>query len=180
MTRRPSGASLLLLGAVIATIAHAERGVTMDSVVIGQTLPLSGLNASLGAETRDGGLAYFEHVNRQGGLYGRKIILKTLDDGHVPERTVENVKKLSHQDRVFLLFQMRGTSHIAAAARVFVPAKVPLFSSTTGAQSLREPFNRYIFHTRASYQDETNKIVAHFNTIGVKRIAIFYQNDGFG
>jgi ABC-type branched-subunit amino acid transport system substrate-binding protein len=154
--------------------------VTHDSIVIGQSLPLSGLNATLGAETRDGGLAYFGEINRHGGINGRRIVLKSLDDGYVPERTAENVKKLIDEEHVFALFQMRGTSHVAAAAKVFVPAKVPLFSSTTGALSLRDPFNRYIFHTRASYQDETDKMVEYFSTVGVKKLAVFYQNDGFG
>jgi ABC-type branched-subunit amino acid transport system substrate-binding protein len=50
----------------------------------------------------------------------------------------------------------------------------------TGAQGLREPFNRYVFHVRASYFDETERIVQHLTTLGVKKIAVFYQNDAYG
>jgi branched-chain amino acid transport system substrate-binding protein len=180
MAHKRISALLLLLALFGAGPARSENGITADAIIIGQSVPLSGINALLGAETRDGGLAYFEHINKQGGIHGRKIILKTLDDGYVPERTAGNVKNLIEVEHVFALFQLRGTSHINESAKVFVPAKVPLFSCTTGALSLREPFNRYIFHTRASYQDETDKIVEHFSSVGAKSVAIFYQNDGFG
>src|SRR5258708_33097669 len=75
---------------------------------------------------------------------------------------------------------LRGTSHVAEAVKVFVPAKVPLSSCSCGAPSLREPLNPYLFHTRASFQDETDRIMEYLATTGVKRIAIFYQTDGFG
>jgi branched-chain amino acid transport system substrate-binding protein len=166
---------------VIATgAARAEPGITKDSILLGQSAPLSGVNAPLGLEQRDGALAYFDYINKLGGVHGRKIVLKTIDDGYVPARTAANVKKLIEEDRVFALFFLRGTSHVAEAAKVFGPAKVPLFSCSCGALSLREPLNPYLFHTRASFQDETDKIIEYLATIGVKNIAIFYQNDGFG
>jgi branched-chain amino acid transport system substrate-binding protein len=172
-------ATLLVLVAV-AGATRAETGVTRDSILIGQSAPLSGVNASLGEEQRDGALAYFEEVNRHGGVHGRKIVLKTVDDGYVPARTAANVKALIEQDKVFALFFLRGTSHVVEAAKIFVPAKVPLFSCSCGALSLREPHNPYLFHTRASFQDETDKIIAHLVAIGVTRIGVFYQTDGFG
>jgi ABC-type branched-subunit amino acid transport system substrate-binding protein len=160
--------------------AQAEPGITKDAILLGQSAPLSGVNAPLGLEQRDGAVAYFDYVNKQGGVHGRRIVLKTLDDGYVPARTAANVKKLIEEDQVFALFFLRGTSHVAEAAKVFVPAKVPLFSCSCGALSLREPLNPYLFHTRASFQDETDKIVEYLATVGVKKLAIFYQNDGFG
>src|SRR5262245_17988063 len=169
-----------LAALVSCAAAQAQHGVTKDAIVLGQSAPLSGISASLGEEQRDGALAYFDYVNKQGGVHGRKIVLRTVDDGYVPARTAENVKKLIEQDQVFALFFLRGTSHVEQAAKVFGPAKVPLFSCSCGALSLREPLNPYLFHTRASFQDETNKIVEYLATIGVKKIAIFYQADGFG
>ena len=171
---------LFLFAAVAQSAAPAEPGVTRDAILIGQSAPLSGVNAPLGVEQRDGALAYFEFINKQGGLHGRKIVLKTIDDGYVPARTAANVKTLIEEDRVFALFFLRGTSHVAEAVKVFVPAKVPLFSCSCGALSLREPLNPYLFHTRASFQDETDRIMEYLATTGVKKIAIFYQTDGFG
>jgi ABC-type branched-subunit amino acid transport system substrate-binding protein len=173
-------AALAALAVGLAAAAQAEPGVTRDSIVLGQSAPLSGISQALGEEQRDGALAYFDLVNKQGGIHGRRIVLKTVDDGYVPARTAANVKKLIEEDQVFALFFLRGTSHVAEAAKVFGPARVPLFSCSCGALSLREPMNPYLFHTRASFQDETNKIVEYLATIGVKRIAIFYQADGFG
>ena len=180
MIPRNACAALLLSAAVASGSAQAEPGVTKDSILIGQSAPLSGVNASLGEEQRDGALAYFDYVNKRGGVHGRKILLKTVDDGYVPGRTAANVKTLIEKDRVFALFFLRGTSHVAEAAKIFGPARVPLFSCSCGALSLREPLNPYLFHTRASFQDETDKILEHLATIGVKRIAVFYQADGFG
>jgi len=171
---------LFLIAAMAQSVALGEPGVTKDAILIGQSAPLSGVNAPLGVEQRDGALAYFEFINKRGGVHGRKIVLKTVDDGYVPARTAANVKKLIEEDRVFALFFLRGTSHVAEAAKVFVPAKVPLFSCSCGALSLREPLNPYLFHTRASFQDETDRIIEYLATTGVKRIAIFYQTDGFG
>ncbi len=171
---------LFLIAAMAQSVALAEPGVTQDAILIGQSAPLSGVNAPLGVEQRDGALAYFEFINKRGGVHGRKIVLKTVDDGYVPARTAANVKKLIEEDRVFALFFLRGTSHVAEAVKVFVPAKVPLFSCSCGALSLREPLNPYLFHTRASFQDETDRIMEYLATTGVKRIAIFYQTDGFG
>ncbi|HYS74935.1 MAG TPA: ABC transporter substrate-binding protein [Burkholderiales bacterium] len=171
---------LFLIAAMAQSVALAEPGVTKGAILIGQSAPLSGVNAPLGVEQRDGALAYFEFINKQGGVHGRKIVLKTIDDGYVPARTAANVKKLIEEDRVFALFFLRGTSHVAEAVKVFVPAKVPLFSCSCGALSLREPLNPYLFHTRASFQDETDRIIEYLAATGVKRIAIFYQTDGFG
>jgi ABC-type branched-subunit amino acid transport system substrate-binding protein len=173
------GAALFALAAIAAN-AHAEPGVTRDAILIGQSAPLSGVNAPLGEEQRDGALAYFEFINKQGGVHGRKVLLQTIDDGYVPARTAANVKNLIEVEKVFALFFLRGTSHVVEAAKVFGPAKVPLFSCSCGALSLREPLNPYLFHTRASFQDETDKIIEYLTTTGVKKIAIFYQTDGFG
>src|SRR6266705_1815589 len=152
---------LFLIAAMAQSVALAEPGVTKGAILIGQSAPLSGVNAPLGVEQRDGALAYFEFINKQGGVHGRKIVLKTIDDGYVPARTAANVKKLIEEDRVFALFFLRGTSHVAEAVKVFVPAKVPLFSCSCGALSLREPLNPYLFHTRASFQDETDRIIEY-------------------
>jgi len=81
---------------------------------------------------------------------------------------------------VFALFGYVGTPTANAALPIFTAAKVPFFAPFTGATSLREPFNRYVFNIRASYVDETAKIVEYLTTVGVTRIAVFYQNDAYG
>jgi ABC-type branched-subunit amino acid transport system substrate-binding protein len=127
-----------------------------------------------------GAVAYFNHVNKQGGVNGRAIVLKTLDDAYEVDKTVANVKALIDKDGVFALFGLRGTAHTNAAAKIFTPAQVPLFATFSGAQSLREPFNRYIFHVRSSYADETDAIFKQLSELKLNRIGVFYQNDGYG
>jgi branched-chain amino acid transport system substrate-binding protein len=168
-----------LLAALAAAVA-AENGVMADRVVLGQSVALTGPAAELGIQMRNGAKAYFDHVNAQGGVHGRRIELRTLDDGYEPSRTVPNTKKLIEEDRVFALFGYVGTPTSAAALPIFTQSKVPFFGPFTGAELLRQPFNRYIFNVRASYYDETEKIVEQVLSIGGKSVAVFYQDDAYG
>ena len=170
---------ILVLAAVLPHAALAQ-GVSADRVVLGQSVALSGPAAELGIQMRNGARAYFDHVNENGGVHGRKIELITLDDGYEPARTVPNTKRLIEQDRVFALFGYVGTPTSAAALPIFTQAKVPFFGPFTGAELLRQPFNRYVFNVRASYYDETDAIVEQVVSIGGKSIAVFYQNDAYG
>ena len=78
------------------------------------------------------------------------------------------------------MFGYVGTTTSNAALPIFTQAKVPFFAPLTGAQSLREPFNRQIFNIRASYFDETEYLVERLVRTGLKNIAVFYQNDAYG
>jgi ABC-type branched-subunit amino acid transport system substrate-binding protein len=177
---RTSVIALSLLVLLPLPLARAESGVTATTILIGQSVSLSGPTAQLGQEMQAGAAAYFKSVNKRGGVHGRTLVLKTLDDGYEVDRTVANVKALINEDRVFALFGLRGTAHTNAAAKIFTPARVPLFATFSGAQSLREPFNRYMFHVRASYLDETDAIFRQVSSMGLSRIGVFYQNDGYG
>ena len=175
-----AGVVALSLLLVVWSPARAETGVTPTTILIGQSVSLSGPTGSLGQEMQAGAVAYFNHVNKQGGVNGRAIVLKTLDDAYEVDKTVANVKALIDKDGVFALFGLRGTAHTNAAAKIFTPAQVPLFATFSGAQSLREPFNRYIFHVRSSYADETDAIFKQLSELKLNRIGVFYQNDGYG
>lgn len=160
--------------------ARAENGVTSDRIVLGQSVALTGPAAELGIQMRNGLRAYLERVNAEGGVHGRKIELVTLDDGYEPSRTVPNTKKLIEEHKVFALIGYVGTPTSVPSIPVFTAAKVPFFGPFTGAEALRVPFNRYIFHVRASYYDETEKIVEQVLSIGGKSVAVFYQDDAYG
>ncbi|HWZ73640.1 MAG TPA: ABC transporter substrate-binding protein [Casimicrobiaceae bacterium] len=179
-SRSWTGLVALSLLLVALSPARAETGVTPTTILIGQSVSLSGPTGSLGQEMQAGAVAYFNHVNKQGGVNGRAIVLKTLDDAYEVDKTVANVKALIENDGVFALFGLRGTAHTNAAAKIFIPAQVPLFATFSGAQSLREPFNRYIFHVRASYADETDATFKQLSELKLNRIGVFYQNDGYG
>ena len=170
----------LLLAAAAQASAQTEVGVTATEIVLGQSVALSGPAAELGTEMRSGANAYFRELNNSGGVHGRSIRLSTLDDGYEPERAAANTKKLIEEEKVFALFGYVGTPTSNAANPIFTAAKVPFFGPFTGAESLRTPVNRYIFNVRASYFDETEKIVEHITSLGSKKIAVFYQNDAYG
>jgi ABC-type branched-subunit amino acid transport system substrate-binding protein len=165
------------VAALLPRFAAAENGITSDKILLGQSVALSGPAAQLGIQMRNGVKAYLDHVNERGGVHGRKIELITLDDGYEPSRTVPNTKKLIEENKVFALIGYVGTPTSVPAIPVFTAAKVPFFGPFTGAEALRVPFNRYIFHVRASYYDETDKIVEQVLSIGGKSIAVFYQDD---
>jgi branched-chain amino acid transport system substrate-binding protein len=172
-------AGLLLGLGFSATIATAADGVTATTITVGQSAAFSGPAAELGNDMRRGILAYFDSVNRSGGVNGRKLVLKSLDDGYEASRAAANTKKLIQED-VFALLGYVGTPTSEAAKPIFTEARVPFVGAFTGAELLRSPFNRYIFNVRASYYAETEAIVNLIAKLDMKRIAVFYQNDSYG
>lgn len=165
----------------LACVSAAEVGVSESSITIGMSSPFSGQNGAYGSAMKEVIEAYFQQVNASGGVHGRKLVLVALDDGYETERTVANAKKLIDEHRAFALLAFYGSSPTTAAMNeIFGPAKVPLIGTISGADSLRTPVNRYMFNVRASYANETEAIVNQLVNIGVKSIAVFHQNDGFG
>ncbi|MFO1310775.1 MAG: ABC transporter substrate-binding protein [Burkholderiales bacterium] len=159
--------------------AFAADGVTPTTVTVGQSAAFSGPAAELGKDMRSGIQAYFDQVNRAGGVNGRKLVLKSLDDGYEPNRAAENTRKLIQED-VFALLGYVGTPTSEASKPIFTEARVPFVGAFTGAELLRAPFNRYIFNVRASYNAETDAIVELLTKLNLNRIAVFYQNDSYG
>jgi branched-chain amino acid transport system substrate-binding protein len=149
------------------------------SIVLGQSAPFSGPAAQLGEQFKRGAMLYFDRINAKGGVNGRTIELRSLDDGYEPDRCKANTDKLI-KDGVFALFGYIGTPTSLAALPLATAAQVPFIAPFTGAQALREPFNRFAFHVRASYFDETAEIVKQVTSIGAKRVAVFHQNDSYG
>ena len=171
---------LTALAGILAAAAHAENGVTHNSILLGQSVALTGPAAELGIQMRNGVKAYLDFVNEKGGVHGRRVELITLDDGYEASRSPVTTKRLIEEHKVFALIGYVGTPTMASAMPVFTQAKVPLVGPFTGAEILRAPFNRYIFHVRASYYDETEKIVEQIVSTGGRNIAVFYQNDSYG
>lgn len=178
--------SACLIGIAALPAAFAETGVTDTSISLGMSVPLSGPASAHGQELKNVINAYFEQVNKNGGVNGRKLQLTVLDDAYDPEKTVANTKTLIETNKVFALIGYYGSTAMTDAMnKVFGPAKVPLIGTISGAGSLREqpsanPNNRYMFNIRASYADEAEAIVSQIIALGLKNIAVFYQNDGFG
>ena len=170
----------LAAASLFAATSALAQGVTDSQVVLGQSVALTGAAQQLGLDMQMGATLYFNAINARGGVNGRKIVLKTLDDGYEPTRAAENTRKLINDERVFALFGYVGTPTSAASLPIFTEAKVPFVGPFTGAELLRTPANPYIFNVRASYYDETEAIVQHLTAMSVNKIAVFYQDDAYG
>ncbi len=168
----------------IATTAALVAGVQSvqaqeERLVLGQSAAFTGPAAQLGLQFHQGAKLCFDQLNAQGGVSRRMIEIRQLDDGYEPERCAANTQKLI-DDEVFALFGYIGTPTSVAALPLALRAKLPFFAPFTGAMALREPFSKYAFHLRASYNDETALIVRQLTGLGLKKIAVFYQNDAYG
>ena len=176
---------LLIASAIVigfaGTNALAEDGVTKDKIVFGQVAALDGPAQALGQGMREGILAAFAEANRAGGVSGRKLELKSVDDGYEPEKMIEAIKKIISEDKVFAVVGPVGTPTAKAGQPIATEAKVPFIGPFTGAEFLRNPYNRYVINIRASYFQETEAWIEHLTKdLGISKIAILYQDDTFG
>ena len=175
MNRRDAVRRIAAAAAAVSLPALAQG----SRIVLGQSAAFSGPAAQLGIQMNKGARIYFDTLNANGGIHGAQIELRTLDDGYEPERCKANTEKFIKDD-VFGLFGYVGTPTCLAALPLVNESKIPFFGPFTGAEALREPFSKSVFHVRASYYDETGLIVKQLTTLGLKKIAVFYQNDSYG
>lgn len=170
-------ASLLVTG----ISAFAEEGVSADKIVFGQATALEGPASALGQGMKIGLEAAFAEINKAGGIKGRQLELKSVDDGYEPTKSIGVVKKLLEEDKVFAIAGAVGTPTSAATQPIVTAAGAPFIGAFTGAEFLREPYKPLVMNIRASYFQETETMVEHLtNDLGASRIAIMYQDDAFG
>ena len=169
------GACLLLAG----TVVRAQDGISKETILLGRSAGMTGTIAARMKPATEAIVAYFDAVNQAGGVNGRRIKLINMDDGNDPKRAVANVRKLVTEDKVFALFSQSGTPQTQAVLPLLEELQVPLVGSTSGADSLRKP-NRFMFHAKASYGQETAKMAEHMKTTGITRVAIVYSDEGAG
>lgn len=171
--------NLFILGLLL--VLGAGRVLAAD-IVVGQAVPLSGTLASTGKEMVLGAKIYFDSVNAQGGIGGRRIKHVVKDDGYKTDETVRLTKELIDKDKAVGLIGYAGTGNIAELLKqgVLAAGNVPLVAPYPGGEPLRKPYNPYIFHIRAGYADEAERMVDQFTSVGLNRVAVFYQNDAFG
>jgi ABC-type branched-subunit amino acid transport system substrate-binding protein len=165
-------------GAALVAGFHAAHAQD-DRIVLGQSAAFTGPAAQLGIQFHAGARLYFDQLNAQGGVGGRKIEIRQLDDGYEPDRCAANTKNFIDEE-VFALFGYIGTPTSVVALPLATKARMPFFAPFTGAMALRDPFSKTTFHVRASYNDETALIVKQLTNLGLKKIAVFYQNDAYG
>ena len=179
-THRRRAALCAALALAAATAAGAETGVTDTTVLIGQSAVFSGPVADTGNHYRAGIELCFDKVNKAGGVNGRKLELTALDDAYDPKRTAANTHTLIEQNKVFALIGYTATANLIAAMPIAEAAKVPVFAPLVGTTSFRQKHNHYLFHVRASYQNELSRIAQQLSVVGSDNVAVVYQDSAFG
>jgi branched-chain amino acid transport system substrate-binding protein len=184
ITRRTflqSSAAAAAFASASAARADNAPGVTDTEIKIGQTMPYSGPASAYGVIGRTEA-AYFKMINDQGGINGRKINFISLDDAYSPPKTVEQVRRLVEDEKVAFLFQTLGTAPNLAIRQYLNDNKVPQLFVSTGAAVFSDPQHfPWTMGYNPNYQTEAHiygKDILKTKPDG--KIAILYQNDGFG
>jgi branched-chain amino acid transport system substrate-binding protein len=165
---------------IVSALAQTVPGVTRDSIWIGSCSALNGHASFLGKQTVLGASAYLRMVNDKGGVHGRKIRLLSFDDGYDPDKAPTCFRRMM-KEGVFVLGFFVGTPTAAKYLPLAEAERVPVVGLFTGAQMLYEPLKHYVINVRASYYDETREQIKKlWETRGVHRIGVVYQDDAFG
>lgn len=172
-------AVLALAAASLLPTHAAEPGVSPGSILFGQTLGLDSVWKDAYGHYRAGLLAYFEQVNSEGGIHGRKLEVKFMEDNYVTEKAVANIHEFGRRNEVFGLVAIGGTGITQAAMPLLEQYRLPTVGAYTGAEATRA-FNKYLFHTRTTYTKEVEKMIEHLKSVGLTRIVVVYQDNVFG
>jgi len=167
--RRRNSALLFLLAAPVFA----------EDIIVGQSAPLTGANADLGNDIRNGALAYFKKVNDAGGLPQGRVQLVTLDDRNDTQLAAENTRKLVEDQGAVALFGYASSTLSLPAMPVVAQNKVPFFAPFTGADTIRRQ-NEYVYTVRATYADEIEKIINFWGNLGSTRVTVLHYDDAEG
>ena len=154
----------------------ATDGITPNQILVGQTITLQAGKNDYGTAVLAGVQAYLKAVNETGGVHGRAVVLKTLDDDNRPERAQDNARQLVTQDKVFLLFGSIEGGPSTAVMKTAVELNVPFFGPMAGAPTLRRPHQPLVFPVRAEHLDEFRALLGYARKIGSTRVA-FVRSD---
>ncbi len=169
------------LGLTLAALpASAEDpGVTADSIQLGQSITLQNGRNAYGTEVQSGIKAHFDEVNRAGGVAGRRLVLRTLDDDNDTAKAEANARRLV-QEGAFILFGSVEGGPSTAVMKAAIETQVPFFGPIAGAPGLRRPHQALIFPVRAEHRDEFRALIAHGKSLGLQRVALFHADTAVG
>jgi ABC-type branched-subunit amino acid transport system substrate-binding protein len=160
--------------------AWAQEGLSSSTVTLGCSGALTGPLGGLGADLKLGVDAAMGQINAKGGIHGRKLQFQMMDDAYVPQRSLDNVRKMSADNSVLALLSCMGTPNNALLLPAVEEAGIPYVAPLTGASSLRRPDARQVFHVRASYTDETRRLVQRLVGMEIRNLGIVYLDNSFG
>lgn len=165
--------SLLSAGAAVA------QGVTDQEIVLGQDLALQGGKNNYGVAAAQGMKIYFDAVNAAGGVHGRKIVTRILDDDNKNANAEANARKLV-QDGAFMLFSAIDGGPSTAVMKVANELKVPFFGPLAGPPILRRPHQPLVFPVRAEHKDEFRALMAWGKNTGLSTVGFLHADSDVG
>jgi ABC-type branched-subunit amino acid transport system substrate-binding protein len=176
-----AGLGTLLMACSPSSLSQEKTpGVNDHQILIGSCAALDGPAGYLGLQTITGASAYLDYINAEGGVHGRKVQLLAFDDGYEPAKAEFCFKRLL-KENVFAAGFFVGTPTAAKYVPMAQEDKMPVVGLFTGAELLYSPLKHYVMNVRASYFDETREQVENlWNTLGVRKVGIIYQDDAFG
>lgn len=158
----------------------AAQGVSEKEILVGHTGPQTGAVAEFD-KVRRGIQSYFNYVNDNGGVNGRKLKLIAYDDQYQPAQTIQGIKRLIEQDKVFAIVVPIGTANIDASIQHLQKTGIPVTGLGTGADKFVNPPINNVFGGTFNYVIEAKVILDYaVNKLNAKKIAIAYQNDDYG
>jgi ABC-type branched-subunit amino acid transport system substrate-binding protein len=177
--RRAAARAWVLAALCVPAASLAEPGVTAQKIVLGMSAPLSGPLATYGVGLEQGLRLGIGQVNAGGGVSGREIELRVLDDAGQPQRTVSNTRALLGAG-VLALTGYHGTGGVEAVLPVLDANAVPLVGVASSAEVLREPVRNWVFNLRAGAREEAAAMVTQLDAVGLSEIAVIAQDDALG
>jgi len=176
VTVRPHLHAMALVLSVAASMALAAG----TPLVIGQTADFSGPQAAAVKETTAAARAYFDRVNKAGGVNGRPIVLESMDDGFDPKRTAENARRLIAEKQPLALMLSRGTANAEALIPVTQENRIAVVAPVGGSELMHRPANHYLFNLRPPHKFEAEKAVGQLAAQGMQHLAVVYVDDAMG
>jgi branched-chain amino acid transport system substrate-binding protein len=183
ITRRSTLSAAIAVPALASVRAHAADtpGVTGTEIKIGNTMPYGGPASAYGSIGK-ADAAFFQWLNEQGGIAGRRINFISLDDGYSPPRTVEQTRRLVEEEKVAFMFGALGTPTNSAVHRYLNQKKVPQLFVNTGADKWADPQHfPWTIGFLPSYRIEAQIYAKYMlKEKSDAKLAVLYQNDDFG
>ncbi len=172
---------ITVLSIMLIITLRQFRASENETILLGASLPLSGINSHLGKDVVVGANTYFSHTNAKGGVHGKKIEFIQYDDKYEPENTLSHTQTLIEKDKVFALFGFVGTPTVKRVLPLISHTNIPFIAPYTGASFLRDNSSDNIINFRSSYIEEIDALVDYLTQEkGLSKFAIFYQNDDYG
>ena len=165
---------------VTSHLAWAENGVSRSNILIGQSITLQGGKNDYGMAVMAGIETYLNDVNSKGGVYGRQIVLKTLDDDNKSDKAEANARELINKEKAFVIFGSIEGGPSTAVMKVTNELKVPFFGPMAGSPTLRRPHQPLVFPVRAEHREEFRAMIKQAKSLGISKVAFLRSDSEVG